>query len=505
MEQDNVPFALKICALCVLFSLAISHSLLILSRLTSTNDSQPLHQPRSSVSVVTRFSRRLFSLGFLFGCFQSKRKLPDFIADRAPLDISTQVSRKGMASQIERVRRRGDPDLARREAQIGRLIELNLQLTASLQATEDEDERLWNEDGEEGDSSDDSSDHISRYSNQTDDGHSDHEDLIQRTCVACMDTMSERDTHRCPCGHYWCQTCTVDRFEMAAGSSRLFPAQCCGLPILPDYHALIARETWGRYFGKRNEIETPDPTFCFRRDCSKFVPMHQIDEGRQARCVCGQITCAVCKAEWHFGECAVDPVREQVLRLASEERWQICFHCKAIVDRRDGCNELGMYNMTTILGVVLEARTNHQPTGCPCGHTFCYACGLQWKTCSCPQFGGAEPSTPPQARPEPRISVFTVWELWPLTPSEPSGGDSGTQPLVTFRGSAYLGSSETDEADDMAMYVEPGELPGHSSPATSGCDVHSWRRIGGGRTCQSCNTLMPNFLFQCRGCRHTSC
>lgn len=47
--------------------------------------------------------------------------------------------------------------------------------------------------------------------------------------------------------------------------------------------------------------------------------------------------------------------------------------------------------------------------------------------------------------------------------------------------------------------------PGHATPTSSGCDAHSWRRIGGRGTCQSCNTLMPNFLFRCRTCAHTSC
>lgn len=50
-----------------------------------------------------------------------------------------------------------------------------------------------------------------------------------------------------------------------------------------------------------------------------------------------------------------------------------------------------------------------------------------------------------------------------------------------------------------------GRRPRRTTLTGAGCDGHSWRRIGGGGTCQSCNTVMGNFLFQCRTCGHTSC
>lgn len=168
----------------------------------------------------------------------------------------------------------------------------------------------------------------------------------RRHCITCLDDLSDDDAHRCPCGHRWCQPCVVNRFEMASRSTRLFPAQCCNQPILPDNHELIAPETWTRYLAKRVEAETPNPTFCSRRDCSNFIPPQNIDEG-QATCVCGHVTCSSCKAAWHAGECVVDPETEQLLRLAREQRWQTCFHCREMVVRRDGCNQMSMFNMTS--------------------------------------------------------------------------------------------------------------------------------------------------------------
>lgn len=216
-----------------------------------------------------------------------------------------------------------------------RQIEMDRQIVANLQAAENEDERLR------------TGDDISRHSTLTDDGHTDREGLAQRTCVSCMDTTSESDTHRCPCGHHWCRSCVVSRFEMAVKNTYLFPAQCCDQPMLPDNHALVAPETWRRYFDKRDETEAPDPTFCSRLGCSKFVPPLQVGRDRQARCACGRVTCVDCKDEWHAGECSLDSGRRQVLSLARAKKWQICFHCKAIVDRRDGCNQVGMCDMIT--------------------------------------------------------------------------------------------------------------------------------------------------------------
>lgn len=169
-------------------------------------------------------------------------------------------------------------------------------------------------------------------------------DPTQRVCVACMDDLSDDDAYVGPCGHKWCRTCLINRYDMAAKSTHMFPAYCCNRPILADNDPLIAPETWARYFQKRAEIDTPNPTFCSKRDCSKFISLEDINEG-QAKCVCGHTTCVECKAEWHTGECVPDPEREQLLSLAREQQWQTCFHCRVIVDRIDGCNEISMSTM----------------------------------------------------------------------------------------------------------------------------------------------------------------
>ncbi|KAL1851390.1 hypothetical protein Daus18300_012571 [Diaporthe australafricana] len=190
----------------------------------------------------------------------------------------------------------------------------------------------------------------------------------ERLCVSCRSNFTHTDTHRCPCSHDWCQACVNSRLEAAITSTSMFPAACCDRPILPAYEAFVPLELWGRYQAKKTEVETPNPTYCSKRFCNKFVPPQNINAGCQARCVCGQVTCVDCKAEWHPGRCAVDQAREALLTMAAQEGWQRCIRCMELVERIDGCNEIT----------------------CACGARFCYACGARWKSCPCPHFGRNE-------------------------------------------------------------------------------------------------------------------
>ncbi|KAL2278689.1 hypothetical protein FJTKL_14248 [Diaporthe vaccinii] len=389
-------------------------------------------------------------------------------------------------------------ELYRRDREIERQVALDHELALTLQETENQEQRLRNNDDDDDDDDDDDEDSLS----EPDDGITG-----QRTCVTCLDDLSDHDAHRGPCGHDWCQTCIVNRFEMAAKSTHLFPAQCCDEPILPDNHELIAPETWARYFEKKTQVETPNPTFCSKRDCSKFIPLQDINEG-QARCICGQITCTGCKAEWHTGECVVDPETEQVLRLAREQQWQRCFHCREMVVRQDGCNEI-------------ECRNCHSK--------FCYACGKEWKTCPCPQFGRAEPADQPPADQPPasplrvfatptrtraeslraltRLAATAQEVLETVDPVEVDNTDVPVEETLSLRRwvPTHLRPRGPVESVESVEPVGPKGLTGRASPTNSGCQAHSWRRIRGGGTCQSCNTVMPNFLFQCSACHHTSC
>lgn len=410
-----------------------------------------------------------------------------------------------------------------REREIERQVALDHELALTLQGTENQDE------DEDEDEDDDDEDYDSF--SETDDENEGYNDPVQGTCVTCLDELSDDDAHRSPCGHDWCRTCIVNRYEMAAKSTHLFPAECCKRFILPDNDPLVAPETWARYFEKKIEVETPNPTFCSKRDCSKFIPLQDINEG-QAKCVCGQVTCAECKAVWHAGECVVDPEREQLLSLAREQRWQICFHCKMMVERRDGCNEMSTSNMPPQFKCVcFEASTDVFLQDCKnCNATFCYACGKKLKTCPCPQFGRAE--SPDQPPPRPTLGIHMGIQDGGWLDREPmnigrrqaaAAAPRAVEPVEPEATDATVDATVDDVAMDdatpaVAATVERRahvrarpwgpmreRLLGGATPTNAGCDEHSWRPIGGGGTCQDCNISLSDFLFRCRTCGHISC
>lgn len=276
------------------------------------------------------------------------------------LEARTQQLREaeeGLREAQERFREAEEGlELFRREVEIERQIAMDEEIARALHETETEVEarrrrRRDEEEVEEEEDDSESDDEIDEIEVRV--------DPDQRNCVACLDDLSDDDAHRSPCGHKWCRTCVVNRYDMAARSTHLFPAQCCNQPILPDNHELIAAETWARYFAKKVEVETPNPTFCSKRDCSKFIPLQDISEG-QATCVCGHITCAECKADSHNGDCVLDPDTEQFLMYAQQQQWQRCVRCRVTVDRIDGCNDMSLSTLLSSSSLVcFETSTDH--------------------------------------------------------------------------------------------------------------------------------------------------
>lgn len=183
------------------------------------------------------------------------------------------------------------------------------------------------------------------------------------TCNACLDVLGTNDAIHGRCFHAWCRECLSDRFAMAVRLPSMFPAQCCGKTILHvnathhDNSPLIKPEIWDLYQKKleedrkrrwmrEEELRTANPTFCSKRECSEFIPVENIQHG-MARCSYGHITCGHCKAEAHTGECDPDPDTEGFLNLARENGWQKCPHCKSMIERTDGCNEMSKSNMSS--------------------------------------------------------------------------------------------------------------------------------------------------------------
>jgi hypothetical protein len=131
------------------------------------------------------------------------------------------------------------------------------------------------------------------------------------TCLSCMDRHPQRGMLHLPCKdkyssetHAYCRDCLRRLFECSVTDPSQFPPRCCS-KIIPAFSCLpfLPSDLYARFVAKREELETPDRTYCSNTECSKWVrPIHI--EGNVAICpYCAQTTCTTCKGKIHGGLC----------------------------------------------------------------------------------------------------------------------------------------------------------------------------------------------------------
>lgn len=158
----------------------------------------------------------------------------------------------------------------------------------------------------------------------------------QQECIACTEI---RETVQVKCQHRYCRVCVTKIITDATVDESLFPPRCCGQPMpLSLVRPYISAELATKIQLKAIEYGTPYRTYC--TSCGVFINLDDI-EGHRGHCLrCDQDTCILCKGRYHEGDCPRDAALEGVLRLAREAKWQQCFGCQAVVERREGCNHI---------------------------------------------------------------------------------------------------------------------------------------------------------------------
>ncbi|KAG9250615.1 uncharacterized protein F5Z01DRAFT_665335 [Emericellopsis atlantica] len=265
-----------------------------------------------------------------------------------------------------------------------------------------------------------------------------------RHCTGCEEDVSYIDTVRCPSSHDYCRTCIAGLFEAAINDESLFPARCCRQAIpLGLNQIFIPPKLAGRYRAKEVEHGTPNRTYCHNLSCSTFVPP-QFIRGRRATCVkCHSRTCTDCKKPAHEGDCPPDATTLDALRLANKRGWQRCLSCRNLIELSTGCNHIS----------------------CRCGAQFCYVCGEKWKTCNCEQWH--------ENRLLDRASTVVDRDV----------------------------GHELDEAERAArMEQEQQNLRDNQE-----CGHESWSIRPGAFQCEECQDHLPQYIFECAGCRILAC
>jgi E3 ubiquitin-protein ligase RNF144 len=160
-------------------------------------------------------------------------------------------------------------------------------------------------------------------------------------CCACMEVVASKDTLTLACqpeAHTYCRPCLVGLFTSALVDTTLFPPRCCKVPIpLDTCRAMLPKELIKDFDLKIEELATPNPTYCSKAECAKFIRAKEV-KAETGTCVyCKEKTCTRCKCAAHKGLCPADLHVQLLMDFANRSRWQQCTKCKNMVELATGC------------------------------------------------------------------------------------------------------------------------------------------------------------------------
>ena len=179
-------------------------------------------------------------------------------------------------------------------------------------------------------------------SSKTDDQGSslDYLQSAYQACVSCADEFQARHLITVPCGDRYCKACIGQLYDLAMKDESLFPPRCCRQPIpLGIATQMLTGDQTQKFLEKEVEFGTPNRTYCHDISCQAFIRPDNIS-GEKAMCTCGALTCVVCKAAAHEGDCPEDPAYTSLMALATAEGYQTCRQCKRLVELSIGCNHM---------------------------------------------------------------------------------------------------------------------------------------------------------------------
>jgi len=202
-------------------------------------------------------------------------------------------------------------------------------------------------------------------------------------CAVCLTKTGAGGFARHACGHAYClDPCLARSFTTATRQTDLLPLRCCGQPIDVRLVEMVGLSTSAidAFRAAHEEATAANKMYCPVPTCSTFLNVGHLlstlppkADARDFPCRgCKTRLCLRCKDEAH-GEttCAAAASAraaasedEAVRSLAAAAGWRSCTGCGSLVELLFGCN-----HMT-----------------CRCGAAFCYACGVPWKGCTCPQW-----------------------------------------------------------------------------------------------------------------------
>ena len=150
-----------------------------------------------------------------------------------------------------------------------------------------------------------------------------------KNCEVCGYEEEELGIMTAPCGHTYCGECVNKLFDRAAEDESNFPPRCCGETItLEDTKWFLSPVIYNKFHERFEEFSAKKRTYCSDPECATFISLKST-VGEKAKCsACQKLTCIICKAEAHEGDCPQDPAVQSFMTAAKEAGFQQCRECK---------------------------------------------------------------------------------------------------------------------------------------------------------------------------------
>ena len=162
-------------------------------------------------------------------------------------------------------------------------------------------------------------------------------------CVSCEDHVLPEEAWAAQCSHHYCVDCLEILHRACLTDLTLYPPKCCDLEMpWDDVKPRLNHDLAATFEGKREELNTDagNRTYCSDATCARFIGASHTQDDLATCPNCSKVTCTMCKAARHEGDCPADAALQQTLQLAEAHGWRRCTNCRSIVDLAQGCNHI---------------------------------------------------------------------------------------------------------------------------------------------------------------------
>lgn len=275
-------------------------------------------------------------------------------------------------------------------------------------------------------------------------------------CLTCgSDNIPVTRSAKLSCGHRMCNSCLKRIFTMSVKDPAHMPPRCCTEEHIPlkcvdNLFDVKFKLLWNT---KYEEYTTKNRIYCPKPGCGTWIRPKQVHthEGRKYG-LCGKCktkVCMKCNAKLHRrGDCPKDEETQKLIAIAEEKGWRRCFNCRAMVEKKEGCN-----HMT-----------------CRCTAQFCMPCGAPWKTCDCPWFDYTRVQEGDRLNPMRdfiplvRRHVFGEGEPPAPVPEEQQQASNARNPALRYQQELDLRRRQVQRDEAMARRLQFQALHGRDEP-----------------------------------------